>query len=44
MMNVQQKPFGITYCIMHPGQEDFNGFFTGNDRLMAFDEFIKLDI
>jgi len=43
-MNVQQKPFGITYCNMHPGQEDFNGFFTGNDCLMAFDEFIKLDI
>ena len=34
MMNVQQKPFGITYCNMHPGQEDFNGFFTGNDRLI----------
>ena len=43
-MNVQQKPFGITYCNMHPGQEDFKGFFTGNDCLMAFDEFIKLDI
>ena len=44
MMNVQQNPFGITYYNMHPGQEDFNGYFTGKDCLMAFDEFIKLAI
>ena len=44
MMNVQQKPFGIAYCNMHPGQEDFNRFFAGSDRLMALDEFIELDI
>lgn len=44
MMNVQQEPFGIAYCNMHPWQEDFKGFFAGSDRLMAFNEFIKLDI
>lgn len=44
MMNVQQKPFGIADCNMPPRQEDFNGFFTGSDSLMAFLQFIKLDI
>lgn len=44
MMNIQQKPFGIADCNMHPRQKDFHRFFARSDSFMAFDEFIKLYI
>lgn len=44
MMNIQQKPFGITDGYMDPWQEVSDSFLAGSDGPMAFYEFIELDV
>ena len=44
MMNIRQKPFGITDGYVHPRQEVHDSFLAGSDSLVAFHESIELDI